>query len=79
MASWSHQSRNAKAVRCCKTNHLAGTTSPFVATAITPVNIAYAFELTNFASAAGPMTPPDRRSLCASARANAVDRSLSAA
>ena len=65
MACSSHQSRNAKALRCGQTNGLAGIASSFMMTAITPVNIAYAFELTNFSSAGGPQTLPDCRSLCA--------------
>ena len=79
MACWSLQSRNAKAPRCCRTDGLAGVTYSFMMTAITPVNIAYAFELTNFSSAGGPQTLPDCRSLCASRRENGLQRSLSAA
>ena len=47
MACWNHQSRNAKALRCCRTNGLADSAYSF----ITPVNIAYAYELTNFSCA----------------------------
>jgi hypothetical protein len=79
MACSSHQSRNAKAVRCCQTNGLAGIAYSFMMTAITPVNIAYAYELTNFSSAAGPLTPPDCRRLYASRRVNGLQRSLSTA
>jgi hypothetical protein len=79
MASFSHQSRDAEALRCCGTDGLAGITYSFMMTAITPVNIAYAFELTNFSSAAGPKTSPDCRSLCASRRVNRLQRSLSTA
>jgi len=79
MACSSHQSRNAKALRCCQTNGLAGVTYSFMTTAITPVNIAYAFELTNFSSALGTQTLPDCRSLCASRRVNGLQRSLSTA
>ena len=79
MACWSHQSRNPKAVRCCQTNGLAGIAYSFMTTAITPVSIAYAFELTNFSSAGGPQTLPDCRSLCASRRVNGLERSLSTA
>jgi hypothetical protein len=53
MACWSLQSRNAKALRCCQTNGLADIAYSFMMTAITPVNIAYAYELTNFSSAGG--------------------------
>ncbi len=56
MACWSHQSRNAKALRCCQTNGLADIAYSFMMTAITPVNIAYAYERTNFSSAGGPQT-----------------------
>lgn len=79
MACWSLQSRNAKALRCCETDDRAGIAYSFMMTAITPVNIAYAFELTNFSSAGGPQTLPDCRSLCASRRVNGLQRSLSTA
>ena len=79
MACWSHQSRNAKALRCCQTNGRAGIAYSFMMTAITPVNIAYAYELTDFSSAGGPQTLPDCRSLCASRRVNGLQRSLSTA
>jgi hypothetical protein len=51
MAGWSHQSRNAKALRCRQSNGLAGITYSFMMPTITPVNITYARELTNFSSA----------------------------
>ena len=77
MACSSHQSRNAKALRCCRTNGLAGIAYSFVMTAITPVNIAYANELTNFSFCRGPQTLPDCRSLCVSRRLNGLQLSLS--
>ena len=67
------------AVRCCQTNGLASIAYSFIMTAITPLSIAYTYELTNFSSAAGPLTPPDCRRLCASPRVNGLQRSLSAA
>ena len=79
MACWSLQSRNAKALRCCETNDRAGITYSFMMTAITPVNIAYAYELTNFSFAGDPRTLTDCRSLRASRRENGLRRSLSAA
>ena len=79
MACWSRQSRNAKALRCGQTNGLASIAYSFMMTAITPVNIAYAYELTNFSSAGGLQTLPDCRSLCASRRENGLQRSLSTA
>jgi hypothetical protein len=77
MACWSHQSRNGEAHGCCQTDGLAGIAYAFMMTATTPVNIAYAYELTNFSSAAGPPTHPYSRSLCASRRVNGLQRTLS--
>jgi hypothetical protein len=79
MACWSRQSRNAKALRCCQINGRAGIAYSFVMTAISPVNTANAYERTNFASARGPQTLPDCRSLCASRRVNGLEHSLSTA
>ena len=79
MACWSHQSRNAKALRCCRTNGVASIDYSFMMTAVTPVNTAYASERTNFSSAGGLQTLPDCRSLCAGRRVNGLQRSLSTA
>jgi hypothetical protein len=79
MVCSSHQSRNAKALRCGQTNGLAGIAYSFIMTAITPVNIAYAYELTNFSLAGGPQTLTDCRCLRASRRENGLQRSLSTA
>jgi hypothetical protein len=79
MACLSRQSRSEKALRCGQTNGLAGIAYSFKMTAIAPVNIAYAYELTNFSFAGGPQTLPDCRSLCASRRENGLQRSLSTA
>ncbi len=54
MACWSQQSRNAQALRCRQTNGLAGIAYSFTTTAITPLNIAYANERTNFCFCMGP-------------------------
>jgi hypothetical protein len=61
------------------TNGLASTACSFILTAITPVNTTYAYERTNFTSARGPQTRPDRSSLFAGWRMNELMRSLSAA
>ena len=76
MACSSHQSRNVKALRCCQTDGLAGTGYSFKTTEITPVSTTYVHERSNFSSAPGPRTCPDRSSLCATWR---VQRSLSTA
>jgi hypothetical protein len=68
MACSSHQSRNAKALRCGQTNGLAGIAYSFMMTAITPVNIAYAYELTNF-SFAGALRRLRIAAVCAQADA----------
>ena len=62
MACCSHRSRNAKALRRSQANSLVGSAYSFITTAITPVNIAYANELTDFCSAGGLQTLPDCRS-----------------
>jgi hypothetical protein len=77
MACSSHKSRHGKALGCCRTDGLADMTYAFMMTATAPVNIAYAYELTNFSSAAGPPTRPYCRSLCVSRRLNGLQRSLS--
>jgi len=77
MACWSHQSRNAKALRCGQTNGLASTAYSLKTTAITPVSSTYGFKRTKFLVLQGPQIVPDCRSLCASWRVNGLERSLS--
>jgi hypothetical protein len=79
MAGCSHRLRKAKARRCCQTNGLAGIAYSFVLTAITPVNSAYAYEFTTFASAGDLQTLPDCRSVRCTGRGHGLQRSLSAA
>jgi hypothetical protein len=77
MACSSHRPRNAKALRCCRTNGLAGITFSFTMTAVTPVNIAYAYELTNFSSAGGPQTLPGLAQFVRKPMRNGLQRRLS--
>jgi hypothetical protein len=79
MACWSHQSWNAEAVRCCQTKGLTERGYSFTTTEITPVSITYAFELTNFSSAWGSQTCPDRSRLRPSWLVQGLQHSLSAA
>jgi hypothetical protein len=69
MACSSHQWRDAKALRCCQTNGLADIACSFMMTAITPVNIAYAFHFCR-----GPRRGFRIAAVCAQADAN-VDSS----